>query len=241
MYKHFIILGSSYNTGKRIALDYKMDNEGCRRALNFLDSIKNKNYNLSTHTIATPIDSFDEIRKIDSFFENVQLVESEKEFLKYLDLDKEITPIELAKYILTKIHSCGHTKLEKLVYFCYADYLCKYNKKLFQDEFYAYKYGPVSSRLYAVLKRSDSVTLPNRLSRTFNRPFESRILNSEDGVLKLHSIETTLDKYMKLTKSQLVELTHRPNTPWDKNGRGNYANAVISDDDILKYHKYEEI
>lgn len=32
-------------------------------------------------------------------------------------------------------------KIEKLVYLCFANYLCKYDKEFFDDAIFAYKYG----------------------------------------------------------------------------------------------------
>ena len=51
-------------------------------------------------------------------------------------------------------------------------------------------------------------------------------------------IDQTIKKYGKYTASQLVEITHKKDTPWDKAFIGeNYT--TIDDKTILKYHKNE--
>lgn len=43
-----------------------------------------------------------------------------------------------------------------------------------------------------------------------------------------------MEKYSNLTSSELVSLTHRENSPWTK------SKEIITDDMIIKYHKYEK-
>ena len=73
-------------------------------------------------------------------------------------------------------------------------------------------------------------------------PSKSRILFAEDGTEKIISIEKTLNKYGNLSASELVELTHRENTPWDRTYKGTFfLNPVIENDIIKAYHKFEQI
>jgi len=72
-------------------------------------------------------------------------------------------------------------------------------------------------------------------------PIRSRILASQDGLKKMISIDKTLEKYSKLSSSDLVELTHKNSSPWSKSGKGKLANKEIEDELILKYHLYESI
>lgn len=59
---------------------------------------------------------------------------------------------------------------------------------------------------------------------------------------KIISIEKTLNKYVNLSASELVELTHRENTPWTRTYKATlFSNLVIENDIIKAYHKFEEI
>ena len=53
------------------------------------------------------------------------------------------------------------------------------------------------------------------------------------------SIENTINKYGSYTASQLVELTHKKNTPWEKTGSGLFNNKIIKDELVKEYHKNE--
>ena len=60
-------------------------------------------------------------------------------------------------------------------------------------------------------------------------PIRSRILASHDGLKKLINIDKTLEKYSKLSSSDLVKLTHKYSTPWSLSGEGRVSNKEIKD------------
>ena len=237
MIKHFIVLGSSYSTGERIALDYV--NIDATTFSKIIDLIKNKNdnYTISTHIITTETDKWEDVVIRDPFFENVKLLKNKNEFLKFLSKNEELTALDVANYIIAN-YECTHTRLEKLVYYCYADYLCDYNQKLFKDKIYAFQFGPVIQSIYKKFKNEEK---PYKLNKKFDMPIQSKILNSSNGMQKLNSITATLDLYKAYTTSQLIAFTHRENTPWSVNGKGKQKFKTISDKDILRYHKYETV
>lgn len=235
MFKHFIVLGSSYSTGERIALDYVDVDLAIFNKISKLINKKNDNYTISTQIITTDTKEWADVVARDPFFENVKLLKNEKEFLKYLSKNEELTAVDVANYIIAN-YECSHTRLEKLVYFCYADYLCNYNKKLFKDKIYAFKYGPVVQSIYKKFKNEEK---PYKLNKKFDMPIQSKILNSNDGMEKLDSINETLNKYKSCTANELIALTHRDDTPWAMNGKGEKEYKLISDKDVLKYHKNE--
>ena len=70
-------------------------------------------------------------------------------------------------------------------------------------------------------------------------PAKSRILFAEDGTEKLLSIEKTLKKYGGLSAADLVDLTHRDNTPWSKSFKGLKLYSTMKLDIIKEYHQYE--
>lgn len=151
-----------------------------------------------------------------------------------MNKDRDLIGIDVSGYILSKV-KCSHLKLKKLVYMCYVDYLCKYNEKLFTDKILAYQYGPIVETVYNKYKNSGKKILKNNIDREDEMLiFRSRILASRNGINKAFSIDKTLEKYSNLTSSELVSLTHRENSPWTK------SKEIITDDMIIKYHKYEK-
>lgn len=249
MIKHYIILGSSYKTGKRIAVDFTKIDENFSK---FVTSLKKSNaqydkyYSIAMHTITTETNKWEDVVKTDPFFEKVELINIKSEFIKHLTEDENITAFDVANYIVSK-RKCTHTRLEKLLYFCYADYLCKYKDKLFNDNIYAFKYGPVIESIYERYKRQESLIDNNgneyidTIPHQYKNPIRSRIMNCRNGIQKIKSIDDTLSKYKYYNTNNLILLTHKDKTPWAINGRGTEPYRKISDEDILKYHQFEEI
>ncbi len=251
MIKHFIILASSYSKGKRIALDYFDDEilqmDVIKKELDYIIHKLGDDAPISTHYIQTVKAGWKEVEKQDKFFANAQLIDTKEEFVELILKDRKLKGIDIAKYILTKV-PCTHLKLEKLVYLCYADYLCSENKKLFDDKIYAYKLGPVIESVYQKYKKSkksyhvyveDDIKTEDETKKKL--PIRSRIIASEEGLKKILSVDKTLDKYGNYSASKLVKITHNESSPWTKAGAGSSQFQEISDELILKFHKYESI
>ena len=249
MIKHFIVMASAYSIGKRIALDYFekdiLQMDVIQKDIDYILDKCGKDAAISTHFIQTEEIGWDKVIELDKFFEKAVLVETKEEFVEILLKDRTLKGIDIAKYILTKV-PCTHLKLEKLVYMCYADYLCEVGNKLFIDKIYAYKLGPVIESVYEKYKKSgsefleveDDVVMYDETTKKL--PIRSRILSSEDGLKKLISIDKTLEKYAQYSASELVRMTHKKKTPWSKAGAGCISYRIIEDALISKYHKYEE-
>ena len=247
MITHYIFLCSAYSIGKRICIDFCNNEtaEEVKNARNYMNEKCGYEVPMSTHYIQTNSKDWKSVVDKDKFFENVEIVGSVDEFIRIVLFDKDLSGIDVAKYILTKM-SCTHLKLEKLLYLCYADYLCDSNEKLFNDYIYGYKYGPVISEVYKrycgnseIIKETDDLILSSNGLKLM--PARSRIISSKDGMKKIISIDKTLDKYGSLSASKLVDLVHGKESPWSKSGSGNEFNKVITDDLIIKYHKNEII
>lgn len=250
MVKHFIVMASAYSKGKRIALDYFEEDilqmDVIQKDMDYILEMCGKDVPISTHYIQTEQFGWDKVIELDKFFEKAELIETKEKFVEILLKDRILKGIDIAKYILTKV-PCTHLKLEKLVYMCYADYLCDTHSKLFIDKIYAYRLGPVVKSVYEKYKKSGTDYLEDEDNiimydeTTKRMPSRSRILSSEDGLKKLISIDKTIEKYSKYSAMELVELTHKSETPWTKSGSGNIAYKEIEDSLIIQYHKYEEV
>ncbi len=245
MYKHCIFLASAYNIKSRIAMNFiDLSLEDYNKIYNEITSKCGTDINLSIHYIPTDSKSFESVKKHDPFFEDVTEIKSLKEFINLIYKDRDLTGLEVAKYIISK-YPCTHLKLEKLTYLCYADYLCENKEPLFNDKIYAYHLGPVIKSVYKAYKRNllknveDNKIVYESLNKKM--PHQSRIMASRNGLNKLISINKTLEKYQDLKARELVELTHKSNSPWENSGAGKKSYQIITDETILKYHKYETI
>lgn len=250
MVTHFIFMSSSYSLGTRIALDFIVEDASIQKELKKdLDKIIEKcgrDVSISTHMIQTDDETWESVCKADHFFKNVKVIENLENFIKLIQKDRTLQGIDVAKYILSKI-TCTQLKLQKLVYLCFADYLCNTGKLLFTDKIYAFKYGPVVDTVYKKYKEYGYKAIEDETrdidsTNIFEMPAKSRILFAEDGTGKIVSIEKTLKKYGDLTATELVGLTHKQDSPWNKTYKNEeVAYSQIELDTIKEYHKFEII
>ena len=241
MITHYIIMSSSYSEGKRIALDYIVDDESyliLKEVISKITKECGKDVSISTHFIQTDSKSWDSIVDKDYFFKDVDVIDTIENFIKLIKEDRILIGLDIAKYILSKV-KCTHLKLEKLVYLCFAEYLCQYDKELYKDTIYAYKYGPVVKSVYEKYKGYGYREIEEENIDTtdiYEMPSRSRILFAIKGIEKLKSIEDTIKRYGHLSAGDLVDLTHRKGTPWDLSGRGKFKDKIITNETIKKYH-----
>ena len=243
MITHYIIMSSSYSKGKRIALSNLVKEKDYLELKEIIQDITEKcgkDVSLSTHFVQTDSETWDSVIYKDHFFKGVEVIDNKDEFIKLIQQDRTLKGLDVARYILSKV-KCTHLKLEKLVYFCFAEYLCKYDKELYKDEIYAYRYGPVVDSVYERYKGSGNQEIEQEdesidATGIKEMPSRSRILFAEDGIEKIKCIDETLEKYGDFTANELVDLTHREQTPWDIAGRGKKQYFIIKNDIIKKYH-----
>ncbi|MGN1412346.1 MAG: Panacea domain-containing protein [Oscillospiraceae bacterium] len=239
MYTHFIIMGSSYSKGYRIAMDYIVQDVSIDFIQSQLGKIRNEVGNLScisTRTIMTDSNDWQSVVKIDGFFEGVHIYNDIDEFIEELKSNIDLSSVDIAKYILSKFE-CTHLKLQKLVYFCHAEYLCTFGTPLFKDKVCAFDNGPICYDAYQAFKRCPQYCFIEKLEDEI--VIRSRILSAKDGINKLKSIDTTLEKYGKFTPDELRDITHQDMTPWHMCYEQGQKYTPISNEKILDFHKYE--
>ena len=245
MIKHYIIISSAYSLGKRVALYYCdkdiLQMDVIKKDINYIKDKCGTLIQISTHFIQMEEEGFDKVQEYDKFFEGVEVINTKEEFVDIILKDRNLSGIDVARYILTKV-PCTHLKLEKLVYMCYADYLCNENKKLFNDIIYAYKYGPVIKSVYDIYKKNGYEMIDDK--ETYDEesrklPIKSRLLVAEDGLKKIISINKTIEKYKDYDANELVSLTHKEFSPWFVAGAGELINEEITDELIKTYHVNE--
>jgi uncharacterized phage-associated protein len=246
MCKHAIFLTNDFVIHKQfIALHvvYADDTnaELPKAILNKLTLLLGAGTDFSVQCLITKDKSWQSVVDYDPYFEHMYPIEytgddSLKEYTDIIKANKILTPQDVAKFVLSRVQ-CTQLKLQKLVYFCYADYLVRTGKPVFAEQTLAYDYGPV----YATLRKEygeykdkviESDTSQRRKNIILSRYFAA------DNSLDIHaSFNGTLNRYGDCTASELVELTHSPNSPWSITKE--QGKQEISVEDILKYHKYE--
>ena len=251
MAKHYIIMSSSYTDGTRVALDITEERflniETIAKIIQDIKQSCGEDVPLSTHLIETESESWASVAEYDPFFEGVVCSKSVQEFSEKIKTGRVLKGLDVATYILSKI-KCTHLSLEKLVYFAYADYLCKYSDRLFEDRIYAFTHGPVVESVYETYKRSGTQYVKSLefdsdsdvQTAVKELPARSRILFAKDGAKKLSSIDETIQRYGKYCAGALVDLTHRSGSPWSRVDSSK-AYQVISDELISAYHHVESV
>lgn len=245
MYKHCIILGSAYSIKSRIALHYvDINAKEMKEKIDYIMSKCGSDISISTHYIMTEENTWSSVVNYDLYFKDVKLISNVEDFANLILCDRNLEGLDVAKYIISKI-PCTHLKLEKLTYFCYADFLCEKKETLFKDNIYAYRLGPIIDSVYKKYRKKPFSSIEDN-KKLYNdqekmSAIKSRIIASRNGLEKLASIEKTLKKYGNLKASELVKLTHKNNSPWYHSDSGTENNKIITDDVILKYHKFETI
>lgn len=247
MVKHYIILSSAYSIGKRIALHYVIDNlkmyEKIQKDIDYIELNSKNDLHLSAHYVQTESKTWDSVVEHDGFFKNIKVIRKKEEFIRLINEDKDIIGIDVANYILSKV-PCNHLKLEKLVYLSYADYLCETGKSLFTDRIYAYKLGPIISSVYKKYKKNKEVLYAEdneeiKGKEKIYMPARTKITSSKDGLNKVYSIDKTLEKYGLLKDTELVEITHKKDSPWSIVGYDEKKPKQIKKEIILNYHSNE--
>ena len=96
-------------------------------------------------------------------------------------------------------------RLNKLLFFAQGHYFARTGKPLFDDDFKAWEYGPVVSDIYQKYKCYG------------RKPFseiDSDYCSEDFAPDELEVLLDVAREYGKLATSELVNITHRNNSPW---------------------------
>ena len=122
---------------------------------------------------------------------------------------------DIAKFIISYcsslFHPISNLKLQKILYFVWIDYYKETLCELYSDEICAWQLGPVVPEVY--------YEYCSYGGRPIDENYKTEIAD-EDVVI----LQKIIDKYVYLSTSSLVNITHQPGKPWDlvyKNGMGN--------------------
>jgi len=117
-----------------------------------------------------------------------------------------VSVLDVAAYILTKMHQTTAMKLQKLVYYCQAWSLAWDGEPLFSEEIQAWANGPVVRELYNAHKGKYTITCVGGDSDKLN------------GKQK-QTVDAVVEYYGDKSPQWLSDLTHMED-PWKKARNG---------------------
>lgn len=140
-----------------------------------------------------------------------------------------VSILQVAKYILQKCGTMTTMKLQKIAYYCQAWSLAWDEKPLFNEDFYAWANGPVSTVLFHKHKGEFEATL-DMYADVPDGDFNSEQIDTMNSVIKYYGNRSPL---------WLSELTHKE-LPW-REARGNTpageaCNKVIKKQTMQDYY-----
>jgi uncharacterized phage-associated protein len=144
-------------------------------------------------------------------------------------MDFYLPAINVAKYLLYRANIDGETitnlKLQKLLYYAQGWYLANFDVPLFEDNIYAWKYGPIVEAVYRHYKhfRYSPIAFQNseKIEKNIPAPVK-KYLDDFYGV------------FIRFSASDLTQASHNED-PW-KNTK---QSAIITKESILKFFKKE--
>lgn len=128
-------------------------------------------------------------------------------------------PLQLVKYLVREKGQKSHLRCHKLLYFAYKEAILKYDTFLFDEEFEAWKYGPVLRKYYDFFKKFQDNTHFEKLENFFQSKLPqdgSNDLNSllklEDKMINVKDVKSLLDyvpeKYENEKTYNLIDISH---------------------------------
>jgi uncharacterized phage-associated protein len=126
----------------------------------------------------------------------------------------------IANFILEKGREAGrpvtNITINKIIFFLHAWYLAKTGKPLVSAKIEAWDYGPVFREIYWEFKSFENKPISKHAARRNPVTAEKEICPIELTEEDRDFLEPLLGKYLKISASKLIELSHVPGGPWDQ-------------------------
>ena len=118
------------------------------------------------------------------------------------------TALDVAVHMINDSVEAGkpisNLQLQKILYFCQVGYLRNQGDFLFDDDFEAWRYGPVVPSIYRLF----SIWGGSCISRTIKR--DTKPLDSDS----CRVIDPLISEYRDYQPWDLVSKAHKPGSPW---------------------------
>jgi len=130
-----------------------------------------------------------------------------------------IPALALANLFVTWGQQGGHgvtpLKLQKLLYFCHAEYLVYREEALIDEEFEAWTYGPVVPSVYQAFKDYSNREIDSPASQFDPLTCGSSVPEADIDETTAAWLRDVYRIYAPVSGGQLSDLSHTPGGPWD--------------------------
>ena len=131
--------------------------------------------------------------------------------------------VDVAGYIVKSCIDSGYTitnmKLQKMLYFAWIDYFKENNKSLFDDEFLAWKYGPVIYDVYQKYRIFGAMPISYAV--------DTRLENIDKSVKQF--LNNFIEKNGQTSGGMLMIKSHREGGAWSKIHKKGSSNIIPFD------------
>lgn len=135
--------------------------------------------------------------------------------------------------------------LQKLLYFCHAQYLIETKRPLVSGHFEAWQFGPVHPVVYRAFKIAADQPITYRapkIDALSGRPTTLEVVFDERVIAHISRL---MESYGTLTPGRLVEISHAKGAPWDfvveKARQGVALGMRITDSVILERFRFHKV
>jgi uncharacterized phage-associated protein len=152
--------------------------------------------------------------------------------------------LAIANYFIKKSnYTVTPLQLIKIVYISYGYVLAILEEKLFSEEIEAWQFGPVVPSIYHTFKhyKKESVSeLSTEITFDDNFHFNEEIFTmdkeNENYETTIQILDKVWDSYKKYSGYELIDLTHKDNTPWSQVFKHNQHHIKLEDSAIKTYY-----
>jgi uncharacterized phage-associated protein len=107
-------------------------------------------------------------------------------------------------------------KLQKVLYFCHADFLQRTGSPLVSEEFEAWRYGPVLPSVFHAFKKWTGNAIPDRATQFDPATCETHIPLAELDPFTETILRPIFDVYAPVEGGHLSGVSHRAGGPWSE-------------------------
>ncbi len=116
-----------------------------------------------------------------------------------------VSALDLAKYILKRSNKeLSNLELQKTLYFTELDYIKKFNEHLIEDEFEAWRYGPVSREVYCEYRNYGANSIDKPEQENLSSILDKDKLDVIDNAIKECNKETYWNLLKKVIKKVVL-------------------------------------
>jgi len=149
-------------------------------------------------------------------------------------MQQPITALRLASELVRRRRERGlsdptNLELQKLAYFCHGWHLALLGRPLVNEEFEAWRFGPVLPSIYHTFKVFSSNPIPCEHPLVMSEQPLDRLSDSSQV------IDRVLDVYGRASGFDLVNMSHAADGPWAKAWNGSNFSSAIDDGEIHRY------